>query len=334
MIRRLRERLAAAVEAWLLGLSVRRNRLIGLSLLRILLGTAALEFYLSEYRRREVLWGPEGYFDITAFRGNVPLWWTSVYGWTDSSLLFESVYHTGIVAAVAFTVCGGRTLTALHGFLIWSVHLRNGYVLDHGHLLSRILLLFLLLTTCDAYLSPWASRRRARLSDRVKRARWGDAVHNCAVFLMVFQVCVVYCLSGLWKLLRDQWREGTAVYYVVHAFETPPLTLTSPLASTTWITVPLTYATVVLEVAFPVLLATRHPFVRGLTALSAAAMHVGIVPLVGLLNFSLTMIAADCLLLRDADYRASRSALRRLSHGAGRMSPHAGARRHPGLLRR
>lgn len=52
-------------------------------------------------------------------------------------------------------------------------------------------------------------------------------------------------------------------------------------------------------------------------------MHLGIIPLVGLFNFSLVMIAADTLVLRDSDYRATKADLARLA------PPHvSGARRH------
>lgn len=304
-------RLADRARALTTGWAARRHRLVGLAALRVVLGLAALEFYVTEYGSRRLLWGPEGYVPLDTFRETVPLWGTSLYAWSGSAAYFETVHHLGILAAAAFCVCGGRTLTLVHGLLLWSVQLRAGQALDHGHLLARFLLLFLPFATCDAYLSPWARGRRARLHARAGQLSWRTAAHNCAVFLMVFQICAVYFMGGLWKLLGPRWRDGTAFYYTVHSLESPPAVLMTGLAAVVWATVPLTYATVALEVAFPVLAASGHRFVRAATALGAALMHLSIIPLVGLLNFSLVMMAADCLIPRDADYRAAGLALRR-----------------------
>lgn len=317
---------AQRARALLTRCAARRHRLVGLAALRVVLGLAALEFYVTEYGNRRLLWGPEGYVPLDTFRETVPLWGTSLYGWGGSAAYFETVHHLGILAAVAFCVCGGRALTLVHGLFVWSVQLRGGHALDHGHVLARFLLLFLLFATCDAYLSPWARRRRARLRARAGQVSWRTAAHNCAVFLMVFQICVVYFMGGVWKLLGPRWRDGTAFYYVVHSLDSPPAALMTGLASVAWVTVLVTYATVGLEVAFPVLAASGHRFAREAAALGAALMHLGIVPLVGLLNFSLVMIAADCLVPRDSDYRATGLALRRFGRGGARAAPGSGAR--------
>ena len=73
-----------------------------------------------------------------------------------------------------------------------------------------------------------------------------------------------------------------------------------------------TYYTVVLEVAFPLLAASRYRAARTCALLGTVPLHLDIIPLAGLLNFGLVMIAADCLVLRDDDYRASAALLHRL----------------------
>ncbi|WP_329571265.1 hypothetical protein [Kitasatospora sp. NBC_01266] len=283
-------------------------------MLRILLGLATIEFYTTSYGQRRLLWGPTGYLSYADFLQSVPFARFSLYGLNSSPAYFEAVFHIGLLVAVAFCVCGGRTLTLLHALLVWSLHLRNGDVLDGGHQLTRILLLLLPLVTTDAYASPFATRRRARLREHGGRARLASAVHNCAVFTLVFQIALVYFTAGMGKILNTHWRDGTAVYYVGHLFGT--------FAGQPWATIidfaPLTafatYYTVVIEVAFPFLAAGRHRPTRAAAILGTIPLHLDIIPLAGLLNFGLVMIACDCLALRDEDYRAALAHLPRRHH--------------------
>ncbi|MFH9425027.1 hypothetical protein [Streptomyces sp. NPDC017529] len=310
-------------------LSLRHHRLTGLALLRLLLGAAAVESYLSAYARHAELWGPEGYIPLHRFRETVHLSVTSAYAWNPHPAYFEAVYHLGLLAALAFCVCGGRVLTVVHLLLYWSFEVRNGQALDHGHLLARFLLTFMIFTVCDARLSPFAARTRKRLAAREGCPSAPHILHNCVVFLMVFQICVLYFMAGLWKLLGPRWQEGTAFYYVVRSLRPPPTELLTTLVSIPAITVAISYTSVLLEVAFPLLAASRYRWIRELAAGTAALMHLGIIPLVGLFNFSLVMIAADTLVLRDSDYRATKAQLARLTplppSRARRHAPHSPA---------
>lgn len=69
-----------------------------------------------------------------------------------------------------------------------------------------------------------------------------------------------------------------------------------------------------IEVAFPFLAAGRHRPTRAAAILGTIPLHLDIIPLAGLLNFGLVMIACDCLALRDEDYRAALAHLPRRHH--------------------
>ncbi|MGI5171182.1 hypothetical protein ACQEU3_43205 [Spirillospora sp. CA-253888] len=279
------------------------HRLIGAALFRIVLGVAGLEFYLSSYTERHLIWGPDGYLPHQGFHRLVQVADWSLYGLSGSAGFFELLFHLGLVTALAYTVLGGRLLTAAHFVLLSSLFLRNPQALDHAHLLARILLPLSIALVTDAYFSPLARRRRTLLRRGEGRASTVSAtLHNCALFLMIFQVCVVYLMAGLWKALNPLWRDGTAMYYTVHV----ALTDTGPVAAlVSWwpVTAFLTYGTVAIEIAFPLLVASRHHWVRTATLLAALCLHVGIAVILPLLNFSLVMIACDMLILRDDDYR-------------------------------
>ena len=89
--------------------------LIGASLARILVGTAAVHFYVSNYTHRAFLLGPHAYNAGAHPRG------PTLFALTHSNASFDVLYHVALVVALAFTVFGGRPLTAVHAVMFWSV---------------------------------------------------------------------------------------------------------------------------------------------------------------------------------------------------------------------
>lgn len=288
-----------------------RGRLVGLALLRVLTGLYAAHFLLADYSRRAFFWGPHGMLPYRDFLGEIQAGQFSVLAVSSASWYFQLVYHLSVLVVVAFTVCGGRTLTVLLAVVLWSFGLRNWEMLQGGDVLAKILVIFLAFTTTDAYLSPWAARRRQRLALARGRRGLGTVLHNAATFLIVFQVVTVYFVAGLLKLQGARWLDGTAMYYVAHvpqySFFAPFTALTSHGSVTTLIS----YGTLALEVGFPVIVLARGRLVREAGVLSAEAMHVGIIGAMGLVRFGLIMIGADAVCLRDDDYRALRAQLGR-----------------------
>jgi hypothetical protein len=287
-------------------LAVVRTRLIGLTLLRILLGLYAAHFLLADYTRRGFFWGPHGMLPYQDFLGEIQPGQFSLLSLSSASWYFELVFHLSALVVVAFAVCGGRALTVALAVVLWSFGIRDWEMLQGGDVLAKILVLFLVFTTTDAYLSPWARRRRQRLALSGQRPSLGTVLHNAAAFLIVFQVATVYFVAGLLKLQGARWLDGTAMYYIAHipqySFFAPFTALTSHGSVTTAVT----YGTLVLEIAFPVIVMARRRLVREVGVISAEAMHVGIIVTMGLVRFGLIMIGADAVCLRDEDYRSLR----------------------------
>jgi hypothetical protein len=110
----------------------------------------------------------------------------------------------------------------------------------------------------------------------------------------------VYVLSGLFKLQGPQWRDGSAVYYPLLLPQFRPWPALSDLvAGSEWLVPAMTWGTLALQLAFPLLMLQRHLRVVGVTA--ALALHAGIAVVMGLPFFSLFMMAGDCVFLRDGD---------------------------------
>ncbi len=287
-------------------------RLRGMALCRIFLGIAGIDFYVSNFDQRALLFGPNGmesapFFRIAQHHAFLP----SLYGLTSSTVGFQVLYDLGIAVALAFTVVGGRWLTLAHGVLLWSLYDRNGLILDGGDNLAAILVILLLFVVTDAYYSPLAGRRRQQLGAR--RRTVGSTtrvlVHNAAVAAVTFQVAILYFCAGAWKVVGGLWQDGTAMYYVSRTldFRFVPL---GWLATNALTVTALSYFAIVANLGFPI--GIILPRLRPVTVANAIAMHLGIIVVMGLTGFGLTMIGADLACVTDRELEQLRRGIVRI----------------------
>jgi hypothetical protein len=140
----------------------------------------------------------------------------------------------------------------------------NLYLHNGGDQLKLFALLMLAFLPTDG---RWAVRRHpaARGPDPVLVQPW-------PIRLMVVQLAVMYFMNGYYKSLGPAWRDGSVMYFVAH---NPSWAHFSP----DFLPLPdealraLTWATVVWELAFPVLVAI--PLTRAITLWIGVLFHVG-----------------------------------------------------------
>lgn len=302
--------LTAKFDALVSPLLIRRRRLIGLSLLRILLGGANVLYYVSDYGRREFFWGPHSYNSPKLAEGVLSHGTWSLYFVSNSNLWFEVVFHAGLAIALLFTIFGGRWLTLLQAVFLWSLYNRNQDILEGGDNLARILILFMLLCVSNAYFSPGAKARRQRLLEAPSPSG-AVLAHNLGAALIVFQVAEVYFTAGYSKIIGSVWQNGTAMYYIsrevsFQQFGIYPWLMSSPFLGTF-----VSYMTIGIEMAFPFAILSRRAWIRRVETILIEGMHAGIIVFMGLVCFGLIMIGADCTVLRDEDYAAAAAIMRR-----------------------
>lgn len=300
----------------LVGWATTPHRLRGMALCRILLGLAGVDFYVSSMAQRDLLSGPDGYLDLRMFRAEPAVAHIhSLYGLSASTVVFQLLFFTGLAVAAAFTVFGGRPLTVLHAVFLWSLYQRNGQILDGGDNLASILVILLVFVVTDAHYSPLADRRRGRLGERARQGRPSVVVlvHNAAVLLVTFQIAILYFCAGAWKMTGPLWQDGTAMYYVdrtsVFRFLSLGWVTTNALTTTL-----LSWSAVAANLAFPVSLLTKWH--RVVDVAMAMAMHVGIIVVMGLTGFGITMIGTDLGCISDEEYADLGRVVHRL---AGRL---------------
>ena len=171
-----------------------------------------------------------------------------------------AAYALAVVHAVLLLVGFASRLNAAALFL-WFVSFcnRNTVILDSEDAVFRLIGFFLILMPCGACWSVDAWLFRLRIGEETRIRNPKSAIRNrgpaWALRLLQIQMCVIFLSAAAAKLASDQWRDGTAMYYVSRLtdyfgrFPTPDL-----LWQTPWCVRAITWGTIVAELAIPLLI--------------------------------------------------------------------------------
>ncbi|MEV7419707.1 DCC1-like thiol-disulfide oxidoreductase family protein [Streptomyces sp. NPDC089919] len=281
---------------------------LGVSGARLLLGFVGFMYYASQYGDRTYLFGPKGVLPWAEFTADLHDTGTfSLYAVSSSPLWFELVFHAGMAAALAVTVgMGGRVCLAVHWVCLWSLYQRLPVLLDGGDNLAYLVIPMLMLTRCYDRLSvpTGLARRLAGRTPEFLRSL-STPLHNLGVLAIATQLCLVYVVSGLYKVQGRMWQDGTALFYVLRVAEFSLPGVSSLVYENDALVVLGTYATTMFLVYFP--LGILVPRLRPWAAAASIGFHLSIAVLMGLTGFALTMVACDLIFLS----RPLESALRR-----------------------
>ncbi|MFV8189292.1 hypothetical protein [Streptomyces sp. AF1B] len=294
----------AGLDRFAIRLACHERRLIGLSLMRLVIGFATILYCLADYSNRQFLWGPHAYNSPSTASAQIPHAGFSLYLVSDSRAWFELLFHATILTSAAFMIFGGRVLTLVQAVMMWSLHYRNQDLLEGGDNLAQILIIFLTFTVSNAYFAPGAKKRRERLLASDRPPTVSTVLHNLAAFLIVFQTAVLYFAAGYWKTFGKVWQDGVAMYYISRETEFRMSATFAHLMGNAYLGTAVSHATIFMELAFPFALMSARPWLRKANTLALEGMHLGIAAFMGLVCFGLLMIGADCVCLRDDDYRS------------------------------
>ncbi len=280
---------------------------VGARLFRTLVGLGFLYQFGILYGQRAILFGPEAlspYDDFVAMFGTAHV---SLLALSPSEAWFELVYHATLLVLGVWTAgFATRWTTPLVWLGVHTIHARAADIWDGGDNLMHIVLLFAVLldlrpAAAVAKESPAATHREEEGDAAPVRVR--DVLHNVALLACAIQVCIVYVVAGITKLGGKYWVNGTAFYYVLNSNEfgfsrsLAPIIWNSPVVLSV-----MTWAPVVMQLAFPFVYLFGSAMSRRVLVLTAISFHLGIFALMGLETFAVFMIAAELLLLSDDDY--------------------------------
>ncbi|WP_078843811.1 HTTM domain-containing protein [Streptomyces albus] len=327
-------------------LTERPISLYAASVLRIGYGLLYLAFLLREFPHRHEIWGPGSpWTPALAAQLFEQTGWSSILLLSDSRAYFEFCYGLAVLTSALFML-GWRTraMSVLFAVVVASFHARAILMTDGGDNLMLLMAVYLCFTACGRRWSLDARRRRLRAPANGDGCPAADAdaagllpqlgaarrllvtvSHNCGLFVIAAQVCLLYGSAGLYKVQGGFWADGTALHYVVNLDLFRPWPALSAMVDERWLFVAVAgYLTVLLQVALPFVLFGRFKYP---VLVMLLGMHLGIAVLMGLPLFSGAMIVADAVFLPDRFYRAlgerGRRAVRRAALGSGKASSRA-----------
>lgn len=300
----------------------------GTAALRIGYGTLWTLFLLAEFPEREAAWGPGSPWTPSlerAFESQTPMsgwtrdWLTSVAGLGNAG--FEAFYALALLAGVLFALGWRTRISSLFFcFVVVALENRSPLITDGGDNVLLLMSLFLCFTRCGRHWSLDARRRALRSNadaappDRAPEPEWRaelraareqivNLLHNGAVLVIAFQICVVYGTAGLFKVQGSMWQDGTAMTYVLRLRWFQPWPgLDSWLLGHSMLLAIAGYATVLVQVGFP--FTVFAPRLKYPSLVVLAGMHLLIAVVLGLPFFSLLMLVGDAVFLSDRVWSA------------------------------
>jgi len=249
-------------------------------------------------------------FDFWGEAGFVPrdlVWGDRTDGWVQSVFFYFSApwqwvaFHVLFLACCAALMLGWRTTWVK--WLVLVGHISYAYrapAIAYG--VDKILAC-LLLILC---VSPVG---RAISLDRVRAVRAAKLKNLAAVLppyaspwagacirLMQIQMAALFFYSAVGKLRGDDWWNGDAIWIVFTTGDHYNRFLLDLLASHYWLVNVATYATILIEIAFPFLIWQRRtrPYFLAL----AIALHLQFAVLMGLFYFSFVMVMGHMSFVR------------------------------------
>lgn len=296
----------------------------GFGLMRIGFGFVAFATLALEWPQVQRFFGPDGVLPRemvdTVLRD----------AWRFSLLDHASAATTNwlyalLLVSLAFVTVGlfTRVSMLLSAVLLFSFHEYGAITLDGGDTLLRLLAFLLVLSPCDRALSLSNLFRRFRIA-RESGKEQDPSERTMPIWpyrLLLWQMICLYAASVIEKLSGTTWETGSAVAIVLHHghFTRLPLWAADNL---TFLSPALSYFTLLSQGAWilllPLGLLSACRIVIGPKGFDTAKralilcgilVHGGILLLLDVGTFSLTVFVAYLGLLTDNDFRAIRSAL-------------------------
>lgn len=339
------DRMITSMERWLLG---DQHGLYGAAFARILSGGAVLGILVTNFRQRDLLFGPGSVWNKPM--QDVALYWPPKLTENLGSTAFLVFYVATIALALGWTL-GWHTKITGPLMLVGNVAIieRIPVLGDQGDNILRIGIFLLLLMNVSEVWSLDARRRRRHDRAPVVRhasvltnaravvvnawrshtvaPRWlANTVHNLGYTMLAFQIVLIYFSAGMFKTQGALWQHGTAIYYPLQLQEYKPFPFLTDVLTYSGVVVNIaTYLTVFAQLIFPVAL-VLHLMTRryGLLApkvffrsvyIVIVGFHVSIAVFMALPWFALEMIAFDAIFVSTATYVGLQTWLSRRGEG-------------------
>jgi hypothetical protein len=264
---------------------------------RIALGALLLFDVIWRLTDLHVMYSDAGLMPADQMRRLYANSWRWSLHWWDGSIQFQlALFALSAVLAAALTAGYHTRLATIGCWIMWaSLHTRAPFVINAGDSLIRTLVLWGMFLPLGQVWSIDAWRRGRSAAQRPQR------IASVGTFAILLQVCLVYWLTAIYKLLTHNWRTGGGLQNALDwgGYNKPLGILLTDHPTLSQI---LSYGTIAIELIGPavVLLAWRRPLLRIMGIATFVAFHAGIELCMYVGLFSYVSIAAWLLFVPAA----------------------------------
>jgi hypothetical protein len=222
---------------------------------------------------------------VVVARGEGPrrLYQQLFVGWADNFALLRVVFWVWVLSTLCLAV---GLATRLSAVIVWALTVSfinlNPELHDGGDAV-RVMILFLLMFCPSGAAWSLDSRRQRWLG-----LRQGPVyVPPWPLRLLLILLALIYCSSGLVKLLSPFWRDGSALYYTLAQLQLTRMSL-AQVALPAWLLRLMTWSVLFWEVSFPLWLLFR--WTRPVVLTAGVLFHLGTLVLMELGGFEFCML--------------------------------------------
>ena len=211
-----------------------------------------------------------------------------------SNDLWLHIAQIALVLALITLCLGIKTKAAAAVALLVSelLNLRNPLFQYIGNTYSSVLLLFIILSPADRYFS-------------ILRSRDHSNPPSFVLTVAKLNISIVYLLTLSSKLIHSEWRDGTALYYILNldhlARFAPDSTVIQFIASSPLLVAAMTYAVLFIQLLLSTFI--WWPRCTNVIVALGIGMHIGMIVFLRLGVIQLVSISALLLFLNDATAR-------------------------------
>ena len=264
-----------------------------LEIIRIGIGAAVLFHYAMATPFLFDLWGDDGLMPRAAALDTLEdSWMHSVFFYFSAPWQWVAFHVLFLVCCAAFTA-GWRTSWVKWIVLVGQISYdyRNSTIAYGADSIVACLLVILCLAPIGRAMSLDRVRalRAAKLSNlQAAVPPYAGPWANACMRLVQIQMVALFFYSGVEKIRGDEWWSGDAVWLALTTYEFYNPILLNVVARQYWIITFVTYATIMLEIAYPFLIWQRRT--RPFLLCAAILLHVMFAVCLGLVYFSFVMI--------------------------------------------
>lgn len=296
--RLIREFFAALGRAWSL-LWFQSTTTMPLEIARIGVGGALLLHYSVAIPHLFEFWSDSGFMPL-AVALEQESWAFSLFFYFSAPWQLV-VFHALFLFACAAFMVGWRT-----SWVKWIVYIgkisyeARNTILPYG---ADLVLCCLLIIFCFAPVGRAMSLDRVRAVRAAKRQKL-DAIlppytspwAGAGIRLMQIQMAVLFFYTGVSKIKWDEWRDGDAVWLVFITNEYYNAFILDLLARQYWLSNVATYATILIEIAYPFLIWQRRT--RPYLLAAAIVLHLHFAIFLALIYFAFVSIMGHMSFVR------------------------------------